>query len=434
MQSKEEEIITQSDIKGIKKIDVQDDLVRKYTLLIYPLRKRPDHSEPNLEDVVSSVQTGSSIRAFIACVFCKNKANNSKKTAKRANKIVAKKLKKGNSVQGVVPKNSSVIYWNFSNYKKHLRLAHKIDATLLKVTEKESSPEIEISQPDAQKDSTIDRNVSFPLHKDSSIDNNASQSLINRNSSINIRTSQLAVDSNKDRLREKFFGQISAQMLKTTEAVLMNREITDQFNFLINDQTFIVQISKIKGDGTCLFGTLAHQLHGMEIDSEEHQKSMDILRLQVIDFIRSNLKEFEIALKGVLIHSWEESSPEKLAQYETFSTKIWEKEINEFLSFEMPLKSYWGGAETMKAVGELYKTNIVTAIENGDFFFSIHKMEYTRLLLLAYRRSPFGTLNHYDSITGMENEVMYSCAEALSKTGSDHDDDDSDCHYVDDNI
>lgn len=371
----DEPIITVNSGLGKDEI-VKENLFNKCVSLLNGLERKPQELRLMTSDMVIVEKTENSIRGKIICIFCKSKTS--------------KSPKKHITIQAIFSKRSA-IYWNLSNYKKHLRQVHKIEVA------DNTSEDVPLSASADFSLISVSNDGSTPYHS--------------------VEKMNYSDCSEKDLLRDEIFNQISVQILKKNGDVLLYSEVTEQITFRINEIDMNVNVAKIKGDGSCMFAALCHQLHDLEIGSENHDSFTENLRLEVINYLRNNLSEFKIVLKGRLFEEWEESGTDELERSKDFTDEDWMDHFHNLLSFQMPKQSFWGGGETLKAVGEIYNTNIAIINEGGDLYFVTgFNSKCNRTIVLAYRYSKFSKKrNHYDSASEIEHQVIFSCAEHLSQ-------------------
>lgn len=212
------------------------------------------------------------------------------------------------------------------------------------------------------------------------------------------------------------YKQISSQTLNMTEICMKYDDAMTTMNFELNDNICILDVAKIKADGQCLFSSLAHQLHGPKLDSEEHAKAAAQIRSDVIDFIKSNLNTFEHDIRGCIYHekSKRVKKPGKIKDYE--------KEANAFLTKHLSKKSYWGGSESIKAVSLMYEVNVLIICEDSSAYFANgFESRFNRSLLLAYRLNSQhghpntgGLRNHYDSGINIHSDNLVDICDSLA--------------------
>lgn len=95
------------------------------------------------------------------------------------------------------------------------------------------------------------------------------------------------------------FDQITTQIRKMMAATLSHNDNTDEMYFVIKHLEFhSLKFALIPPDGSCLFGSLSHQLFGHKIKSTEHTESTKMLRKNVVEHIRQNYESFKFELQG----------------------------------------------------------------------------------------------------------------------------------------
>lgn len=157
-----------------------------------------------------------------------------------------------------------------------------------------------------------------------------------------------------------------------------------------------LEIVPIPGDGGCLFGSLLHQLFGMDTEGDFYQEAIKNLRRLVVLHIRKNKTRFIPCF-----------CPEDGRNSDDF----FERSLISLENGEL-----WGGEETIVAVSEIFHVEVVVvqnfavlrygnAQENGNNEIWIYYHEHDRF------GAGDGNRNHYDSITGcynLEGVITYS--------------------------
>lgn len=170
-----------------------------------------------------------------------------------------------------------------------------------------------------------------------------------------------------------------------------------------------IRVYPIPSDGNCLFGAIVHQLSFLEVRCKEYAQRLDELRKKVVAHIKVNLKQFERNLLG-RIH-------DKRINNDTTKLKIVnvEEECIRFLDNHLSKDRYWGGAETIAAVGELFKVNIIifnecAGVRFGNSFNPSHK----DVITLAHRASRAGiNPNHFESVLHLSDNTLNECTAIL---------------------
>lgn len=99
-----------------------------------------------------------------------------------------------------------------------------------------------------------------------------------------------------------------------------------------------------------------------------------------------------------------------------------------FLNTCLPLKSCYAGYESVKAISEMEKLNIITISEDGDSYMAVDYNEnYKRTVFLAHRLGAIGKASgstqthnshrdHYDSVSEITNGVLDKIVEFLNES------------------
>lgn len=206
------------------------------------------------------------------------------------------------------------------------------------------------------------------------------------------------------------FDQISKQIEKMLNATLSNTDQTEDMRFEMNvNQPHSVKVAKIPPNGSCLFGSIVHQLFGHKINSDEHVQATKQMRLNVVEYISKHYSSFESALQCRV-----EEEEINLKEIED-NKKACQIFLNEYLSRD----NYWGGHETVQAVQEMYGVNILIFREQSSYnYFYRFNEPNTRILILAYRlgnKLNLNSHNHYDSVCKIDTDGIWNIAEFLWK-------------------
>lgn len=173
----------------------------------------------------------------------------------------------------------------------------------------------------------------------------------------------------------------------------------------IDDRSYQINVLKIKGDGSCLFASVIHQLECVKVDTEEHFKQTAALRQKVVQHIKENIDKYKQTI---------------LCRDDvTVKDKNEDKACEEFLD-ELSKSTFWGGMESLLAVANLYSVNIFVFNEKGPCYFATgFNPEFKQIIFLGYRigliKNKKNTYNHYDSICAIDVEILYKCASNFSE-------------------
>lgn len=147
----------------------------------------------------------------------------------------------------------------------------------------------------------------------------------------------------------------------------------------------------------------------MKNGSDEHIQNTKKLRNDCSEFIRSNLDEF----RRDIYNRISEKNPNK------------ENPTNEdctiFLDECVSKNGKWCGAETLKALTIMLKSNIVVFNEKGNIYFAYQfRPEFDQTLMIAFRiTNPLNSdltntnRNHYDSVVDVETHTITKVAHDL---------------------
>lgn len=170
--------------------------------------------------------------------------------------------------------------------------------------------------------------------------------------------------------------------------------------FQLKDQTVrSISIVETKRDGNCLFSALAHQLWLNEITSREHTNKTKELRAIVVEHI----------LNPENYHLYESILVDRLEKESEVPTSI---QCKMFVRFGLA-RNNWGGLESIKAVSNEFHVHVVIINECGSCNMITGSDTYNRTLVVAYRLNNVGVYDHYDSVSDMDAENLFSAAEFI---------------------
>lgn len=180
--------------------------------------------------------------------------------------------------------------------------------------------------------------------------------------------------------------------------------------FRLDAATRTVDIIEQSSDtGSCLFLALAHQLFANKVDSEMHTRKAQNLREQVIQHIIKNIDRFQIDIE------WRLKQLKQFENFDTLSEDEKKKECRFYVS-NILIKA-WGGSESLKAISELEKVNILIFSEDDICYFPYdYNLNYKRTMAIAFRlNEEKKDRNHYDSVAEVSRHILYPTAMALAK-------------------
>lgn len=263
--------------------------------------------------------------------------------------------------------------WMFSNFKRHLIDVHHVLNYRARIS---------ISSKQYTQTSTLYECIE---EKDLTLNNSSTSEHL---------VAEMGYGDQETLLCEQILSQI-----KNMAKIALKHSETREIMYVNVEEISPIIAAKIEPDGSCLFGALAHQLFFEKINSTEHRKSMKKLREDVVIHIKRNFKSFENVLIE-RVHDWKRSSTILDVQ----------KECNIFLNKCLPKPGFWGGSETIKAVAEIYNTNVFIFYENGPVYISYDLLN-VRSVAVAYRMATHikdqCVRNHYDSVCGIKSNEIY---------------------------
>lgn len=90
----------------------------------------------------------------------------------------------------------------------------------------------------------------------------------------------------------QIYTQISSQITKMLQAVLIYNETEEDVIFDLDQTERVLHVAKITGDGNCLFRALTHQLFCQKLNSAIQNNSTKRLRADVVRYINENFEQF----------------------------------------------------------------------------------------------------------------------------------------------
>lgn len=185
------------------------------------------------------------------------------------------------------------------------------------------------------------------------------QSIINDDSycvnlSIESVDGSMRFESVYDNYEQIMYSQISTQITKMLQTVLVFNEKEERVIFETENSERHLEIAKIIGDGNCLFRALAHQPFNEKLNTAKQNNSTIKLRADVVRFIKDNYVQFEHELKGCVFD----------LDYRPIINDI-ENECQLYVHNILTKDGSWGGSESIKAVSSIYSVNILMFNEYG---------------------------------------------------------------------
>lgn len=230
-------------------------------------------------------------------------------------------------------------------------------------------------------------------------------------------TISLVVESCEDIL----YSQLSTQNIKMKNCSVRNKEkvITKNLGLHLGEarKTHATKYCKIPGNGDCFFLSIAHQLHNVVIGTEEHEQKALQLRQMVVAHIKQpeNFSSYLHDLKNRI------QIPKKAS----------DSEINEaciiFLDNKLSKSGTWAGMESMRAISEIEKVNVVVLNDDGTSHLPSHfNKEANKCVMLLFGSATGKVAKtnmdrlHYDSIVGMDLSRISMMAKEITDAETKH--------------
>lgn len=298
--------------------------------------------------------------------------------------------------------NSKWPNWVIANFIKHLQQAHNL----------------KIREPKTQKPKSA--SVASTAKQVQSIDN--AHEVLNESDVILVGptanvvvedTVDVVVQTDKTKSEIPIFTQLTSQINLMMTSVLENTDSREEMGFMISNTMQTVSVAKIDPDGNCLFSALAHQLFQLKIHSKFHTAKTRELRKSVVKYILNpiNFPKFMHDLKDRVYETKKHNEIENM-----------ETECKLYVKLCLAKTSVWGGTETIYAVAELEKVNVLIFNEHGDFYTLRNTKQYDRTICIAYRlpRDQYGEIIsgarfHYDSVCDIDSSTLCEVAKTYER-------------------
>lgn len=208
------------------------------------------------------------------------------------------------------------------------------------------------------------------------------------------------------------YTQLAAQITEMIQAVLSNGEKEDRMAIKLNDKdTAYLTVASIPNDGNCLFSSIAHQLYRHPINSKDHIDATKELRAQVIEHILDpdNFPSYQFTLQDRV---YEMKTADQI-QNMTTECKLYVRHV-------LSKDGKWGGHESISAIAEIHKLNIMTFNEEGTCILLTNPNEkYDRTIAIAYRigmkENGQVVRNHYESVCDMNSNDLLAATDLAMK-------------------
>lgn len=332
---------------------------------LYKVNELVDLENVN-ESIVTIHRNGTQIYGEVYCVLCQSVPETKDTQPKRVSYSSTKNSK----------------FWVTSNFVTHLKRYHKLSAP-------STAPKKTSKSVNGKKKSEL-----------STTDFMVSQDDIQNASVIIIETQQ----PNGEHYADDWYQQISRQITLMSQSVLANGDNQTNVNVKLNDTDAIkIKVVRSPSDGNCLFRSLAHQLYAHGMNTEQLNKECTDLRATVVEHIRQNAKSFEHEIKG-RVYDNIDNRCQSTADIDIVA------ECSFFTSGLLSRDKYWGGAETLKAVSEIYGVNIIVFYEEEKYQVVSKNFDKTICVAFRLRASSKSSVirNHYDSVTDIDANDIYT--------------------------
>lgn len=349
---------------------------------------------------INIVNDGSRVVATVECLLCEREGKPTKKIV----------------VQYDTSPNMKT-YWNISNLNKHLKshiiksgvqtnISESDDTDNKKIflgtdeVKKSDMHTDEVEKPDLHTDEVEKSDLQTQIYSSESTDLNM---CLNQSQTIGLKIEPSQDKMEEDQVTfEKYenllYKQLSEQNLKLAGSNLLHSPSTSTVKFKLADRLQALNVVQIDPDGNCLFGALCHQLFCYKVNSVAHNAAVNKLRADVVTYINEHFDDFKFILK------WRISSP----------VNDIDKECTFFVNFCLRKNGFWGGTESIKAVSQIYKVNVIVINEEETHYFPIDFIpEYDRTIAIVYRIGIKSTKdkmnpirNHYDSVEEIPQSIL----------------------------
>lgn len=355
-------------------------------------------------DIVRIVDANPGYRADIVCVFCVENDCDIEPLLK----TYSITIERGN--------------WCTSNLRKHVSRKHcKADSTSsngILFPAPEKPPKVDVSTNQKMMDSSAVFDELESMHRNSTPLKSNQSVIIIQSPAVNLcqnlsqkimampiilndtklDSNDLNTTKNDESLNCIFYDQFSAQNLKMIESGLTNKETIKCMPISIDNQFHDINVVDVNQNGNCMFAAIVHQLESVKCNSQEHNVLTAQLRAEVVQHIKLNIDKYKRIIK-------------------LRDDRDDDEACTNFLN-DLSCDSYWGGMETMLAVMEMHRINIIIFNEEGPFYYANgFNRGYERSIFMAYRlRSDSKKVyNHYDTVHSLDENVLYKCAEYFSE-------------------
>lgn len=190
--------------------------------------------------------------------------------------------------------------------------------------------------------------------------------------------------------------QIREQNSRLQKSYSRNIPQTSNMIFILGNKSTPISVVEISKDGDCLFGALAHQIFCLDVKSPAHHGKVAKLRADVVKHLNENMESFKFVL-----------------ECRTENTGI---DSHDFVNELLSQPGYWGDTESLKAISEMYKVNIIIFNECDTLFLPFgSNCDYKQTVCIAYRYDATkSSRNHYDSVYKIPDDLLERVVQYLA--------------------
>lgn len=212
--------------------------------------------------------------------------------------------------------------------------------------------------------------------------------------------------------------QLQIHNIQMVNSAFQNKDEGTECEIQLSADKFSkIELCRIPNDGNCLFGAFVHQRFHFKVGSNEYKTKVTELRKEVVDHIRTNLVRFKQKLLGRIYDKY--CADRKNSKPKTQNVG----EYSETFLNNLAQECFWGGPETLQAISELFKVNVVIFNEYGEVNFGNNfDSSYEDAITLVFRVSKpndkkenvsNAERNHYDSVAKLNNDIIDKCVSML---------------------
>lgn len=301
---------------------------------------------------------------------------------------------------------------NILDFVKFRRSLHSKESNCKRLHSKESNIE-GISKKQIQHSSKtqheIDEEVLEPVYNLDQGDNEKSFEVVNVSDSSNndIQRYQSEDEDVVVDIDNLMYSQITAQIRELTDR--KSSAVPKNIHFDLEKTRRTLKLHTMKGDGSCLFRSIAHQLNtNIKVNSPKIGSLAKELRKQVVSHITENYDDYRRQLMNAIY----DRQIDPLCEVPNIDI-----ECKNFLQNDLPKENCWGGQESIMALSSLHAVNIFVFEEDGPVrCANMFNANYNRSICIAYRLAQKGSAKriHYDSVVDISDADVYDLCKILA--------------------